>query len=201
MRAMHNTENIFTVPIISHRRLLTDPANPSQNSKITQKISESFQKDERLWPRLIESVKGKLRLQGAKILKLKRMKNVFEKNFSVKPEEKLVKAAQCNLQTTAGPIAGLLFISTDKAAFCSHKLIKISSPSGEIIKFHYKISIPLRKIKKVIESKRLKKPSHKYIQVVTEDNFDFWFLGFLNHISILKCLQEAIYETQCHYTL
>ncbi|XP_059278758.1 putative GEM-like protein 8 isoform X2 [Lycium ferocissimum] len=197
--------SVRRVPMSSQRRLLTASVNTLENSKSTRQTLENFtngfQKDERLWPRLIESVKGKLRLQGAKILKLKRMKNVFEKNFSVKPEEKLVKAAQCNLQTTAGPIAGLLFISTDKAAFCSHKLIKISSPSGEIIKFHYKISIPLRKIKKVIESKRLKKPSHKYIQVVTEDNFDFWFLGFLNHISILKCLQEAIYETQCHYTL
>ncbi|XP_060192397.1 putative GEM-like protein 8 [Lycium barbarum] len=196
---------IGRVPMISQSRLLTASVNTLENSKSTRQTLENFtngfQKDERLWPRLIESVKGKLRLQGAKILKLKRMKNVFEKNFSVKPEEKLVKAAQCNLQTTAGPITGLLFISTVRAAFCSHKPIKISSPSGEIIKFHYKISIPLRKIKKVIESKSLKKPSHKYIQVVTEDNFDFWFLGFLNHISILKCLQEAIYETQCHYTL
>ncbi|XP_059278739.1 putative GEM-like protein 8 [Lycium ferocissimum] len=140
------------VPMRSQRRLLTASVNPSltlENSKTTQHtleiLSNGFQEDERLWPRLIESVKAKLSLQGTKILKVKRTKNCFEKKFSVKPEEKLVKAAQCNLQTTAGPIAGLLFISTDRAAFCSHKPIKISSSSGEIIKFHYKISIPLRK--------------------------------------------------------
>ncbi|KAK4360239.1 hypothetical protein RND71_019191 [Anisodus tanguticus] len=192
------------VPMRSHRRLLTGSVNPSQtleNSNITRHTVDGFQADERLWPRLIKSMKGKLSVQGSRILNVKRTKNVFEKNFSVRPEEKLVKAAQCNLQTIAGPIGGLLFISTDRAAFCSHKLIKISSPCGEIIKFHYKMSIPLRKIKKAIESKSLKKPSYKYIQVVTEDNFDFWFMGFLNYKSILKFLQEAIYETQGHYTL
>ncbi|KAJ8548857.1 hypothetical protein K7X08_029838 [Anisodus acutangulus] len=193
------------VPMRSQRRLLTASGNTLENSKITrhtlEKFSDGFQEDDRLWPRLIESVKGKLSLQGAKILKVKRINNVFEKNFSVRPEEKLVKAAQCNLQTTAGPIAGLLFISTDRAAFCSHKPINISSSSGEIIKFYYKISIPLRKVKKAIENKSLKKPSQKYIQVITEDNFEFWFLGFLNHQRILKHLQEAIYETQCNYIM
>ncbi|KAJ8546521.1 hypothetical protein K7X08_032398 [Anisodus acutangulus] len=199
---------IQRVPMRSQRRHLTGPVNSSQtlekskSARHTLEIfSDGFQEDDRLWSRLIGSVKGKLSLQGTKILKARRIKEVFVQNFSVKPEEKIVKVTQCKLQTTAGPIAGLLFISTDRAAFVSHKPIKISSPSGEIIKFYYKISIPLRKIKKAMESKSLKKPSHKYIQVVTEDNFDFWFMGFLNHKSILKCLQEAIYETQGHYTL
>ncbi|PNY07406.1 hypothetical protein L195_g003902 [Trifolium pratense] len=66
----------------------------------------------KLGPKITDMVKGKLRL-GARIL-------------------------QCYLSTTSGPIAGLLFISTHKVAFCSEKSIKISSPKGEFLRAHYK---------------------------------------------------------------
>uniref|UniRef100_M1ATR1 Uncharacterized protein n=1 Tax=Solanum tuberosum TaxID=4113 RepID=M1ATR1_SOLTU len=34
---------------------------------------------------------------------------------------------------------------------------------------------------KAKESENREKPSQKYIQVITEDDFEFWFMGFLNH--------------------
>ncbi|KAH9707363.1 GEM-like protein 4 [Citrus sinensis] len=37
-----------------------------------------------------------------------------------------------------GPIAGLLFISTNKVAFCSERSLKFYSSSGELIRVHYK---------------------------------------------------------------
>ncbi|GLT54303.1 hypothetical protein SLA2020_275130 [Shorea laevis] len=91
-----------------------------------------------------------------------------------------------------GPIAGLLFISTDNVAFCSDRSIKISSPNGEMIRIHYKVLIPLRKIKRVEQSENVKKPSQKYMEIVTVDNFDFWFMGFLSYQKSFKYLQEAI---------
>ncbi|TKY59727.1 GEM protein 4 [Spatholobus suberectus] len=77
--------------------------------------------------------------------------------FSVRDGEKLLKASQCYLSTTSDPIAGLLFISTDKAACCSDRSIKISSPNREDIRVHYKVSIPLIKIKSVNKSQSTQK--------------------------------------------
>ena len=145
----------------------------------------------RLAPKLTETVKGKLRL-GARILKVGGVEKVFKKLFSVGNSEKLLKASQCYLSTTAGPIAGLLFISTEKVAFCSERSIKLVSPTGKILRIYYKVSIPLRKIKRANASENAEKPSQKYLEVVTDDNFEFWFMGFLNHRMTLKYLQQVL---------
>ncbi|KAK8698712.1 hypothetical protein V6N13_114821 [Hibiscus sabdariffa] len=106
--------------------------------------------------------------------------------------EKLTKAFQCYLSTTAGPIAGLLFISSEKVAFCSDRSIKIQSPNGEFLRVHYKVLIPLEKIKGVNQSENMKKPSQKYMEIVTVDDFELWFMGFLNHQKTFKYLQQSI---------
>lgn len=92
----------------------------------------------RIGPKLTETVKGKLKL-GARILQVGGMEKVFKQKFSVREGENLLKASKCYISTTAGPIAGFLFISTDKIAFCSERSIKISSPSGEFIIIYYKV--------------------------------------------------------------
>ena len=86
-----------------------------------------------------ETVKGKLSL-GARIVKVGGVDKIFNNLFSVKEGEKLLKACQCYLSTTAGPIAGLLFISTEKLAFCSERSIKLSSPEGKLVRIHYKVT-------------------------------------------------------------
>ncbi|XP_028767031.1 GEM-like protein 4 [Neltuma alba] len=145
----------------------------------------------RLGPKITDTVKGKLSL-GARILQVGGVEKIFMRFFSVKEEEKLLKASQCYLSTTSGPIAGLLFISTEKVAFCSEKSIKLTSPEGDVIRVHYKVSVPLGKIKSVNQSKNVKKPSQKYLEIVTMDNFDFWFMGFLNFQKTFKYLQHAV---------
>ena len=92
----------------------------------------------RLAPKITETLKGKLSL-GARILKVGGVEKVFKQLFSVREGEKLLKASQCYLSTTSGPIAGLLFISTDKVTFCSEKAIKFSCPNGEFIRIYYKV--------------------------------------------------------------
>ena len=91
----------------------------------------------RLGPKFSETVKGKLSL-GARILQVGGVKRVFKQIFGVEGE-KLLKASQCYLSTTGGPIAGLLFISSQRIAFCSDRSIKFSSPNGELIRIHYKV--------------------------------------------------------------
>ncbi|CAI0415376.1 unnamed protein product [Linum tenue] len=138
----------------------------------------------RLGPKISETVKGKLSL-GAKILQGGGVERIFRQLFSVDVDEKLLKASQCYLSTTAGPIAGLLFISSCKLAFCSERSIKFSSPNGESI----------RKIERVNQSENAKKPSQKYMEVVTVDGFDFWFMGFLSYKKAFKCVEQAMTAT------
>ncbi|GMI88415.1 hypothetical protein like AT5G23370 [Hibiscus trionum] len=145
----------------------------------------------KLGPKITETVKGKLSL-GARILQVGGLNKIFKQLFSVGEGEKLMKACQCYLSTTAGPIAGLLFISSQKVAFCSDRSIKIPSPNGELARVHYKVLVPLEKIKGVNESENMKKPSQKYMEIVTVDGFEFWFMGFLNHHKAFKYLQQAI---------
>ncbi|KAJ8564858.1 hypothetical protein K7X08_001318 [Anisodus acutangulus] len=157
-------------------------------------LAQGIREHVSLSPKLTETVKGKLSL-GAKILQVGGLERIFKQKFNVRDDEKLIKVSQCYLSTTAGPMAGLLFVSTDKIAFCSERSIKISSPTGEFLRIRYKVSIPISKIMKAKESENREKPSQKYIQVITEDDFEFWFMGFLNHQKSLRYLQQAISST------
>ncbi|MBA0843165.1 hypothetical protein Goarm_000378 [Gossypium armourianum] len=49
-----------------------------------------------------------------------------------------------------------------------------------------KVLIPLEKIKGVNESENMKKTSRKYMEIVTVDDFQFWFMGFLNYHKAFK---------------
>jgi len=137
-------------------------------------------------------VKERLSL-GAKLLQVGKTEKLFKQVFSVREGEQLIKTFRCCLSTTVGPIAGVLFVSTDKLAFCSDKsVVKLTSPRGERVRFHYKVVIPLSKIQRVGQSQNVKKASQKYLQVVTMDDFEFWFLGFRSYSKMFKCLQYAI---------
>ncbi|XP_020250054.1 GEM-like protein 4 [Asparagus officinalis] len=144
--------------------------------------------------KMSETVKGKLSL-GARILQAGGIEKIFRRYFSVNKREKLLKACQCYLSTTSGPIAGLLFISTEKIAFCSDRPLTFTSPEGDLIRVPYKVSIPLRKIKRVSPSENVNKPSQKYVQIVTHDGFEFWFMGFVSYQRSFKYLQRVILES------
>ncbi|KAE8716827.1 GEM-like protein 4 [Hibiscus syriacus] len=145
----------------------------------------------RLGSKISETVKGKLSL-GARILQVGGLEKIFKTLFSFTEGEKLLKACQCYLSTTAGPIAGLLFISSKKVAFCSDRSIKIPCANGKFLRVHYKVLVPIEKIKGVNQGENMKKPSQKYMEIVTVDGFDIWFMGFLNYQKAFKYLQQAI---------
>ncbi|XP_020239829.1 GEM-like protein 7 [Cajanus cajan] len=157
----------------------------------TNSFATGLKEHVKLGPKITNTVKGKLSL-GARILQVGGVEKVFMQLFKVKNGEKLLKASQCYLSTTSGPLAGLLFISTDKVAFCSERSIKAYSSKGHLIRIHYKVVIPHEKIRCVNQSQHEKKPSQKYIEIVTVDNFDFWFMGFLNYQKAFKYLKHAI---------
>ncbi|MCL7049829.1 hypothetical protein MKW94_026375 [Papaver nudicaule] len=135
-------------------------------------------------------IEMKLRLRGSG------MQKIFQQTFSVEQGEKLLKGSRCYLSTTAGPIAGLLFVSTQKIAFCSEKSLTVSSLDGGFIRTPYKVVIPIEKIKRVEESQNINKPKQKYIEIVTVDYFDFWFMGFVNYDRAFRTLQKSIHISQ-----
>ncbi|KAH7692196.1 GRAM domain-containing protein [Dioscorea alata] len=117
------------------------------------------------------------------------VERAFRKSFSTGKREKLVKTMQCYLSTTSGPISGMLFISTDKIAFHSERSITVTSPTGNLIKVPYKVLIPLNRIKRVNPSENSEKPGQKYVQIVTVDDFEFWFMGFVSYQKSIKNLR------------
>ncbi|TXG56836.1 hypothetical protein EZV62_018149 [Acer yangbiense] len=187
----------------SQQQIIPSPANGPSNNKFlvlkrmnklgkkADKFANGVREHVRLGAKITEIVKGKLSL-GARILRVGGMNKVFKKLFNVEEGERLLKTWQCYLSTTAGPIAGLLFISTKNIAFCSERSIKLSSPNGDLLRIHYKVLIPVEKITSVNQSENVKKPSEKYMEIVTVDHFDFWFMGFLNYHKAFNQLQHTI---------
>ena len=98
----------------------------------------SYQIAVTLGPKISETMKGKLCL-GARILQAGGMERVFRRAFSVEKGEKLLKAFQCYLSTTAGPIAGMLFISTEKIAFHSDRSLALTSSKADLVRVPYKV--------------------------------------------------------------
>uniref|UniRef100_A0A0D9W7D4 GRAM domain-containing protein n=1 Tax=Leersia perrieri TaxID=77586 RepID=A0A0D9W7D4_9ORYZ len=164
-------------------------------SKLSRK-AQGFREHVTLGPKLSETVKGKLSL-GAKILQAGGIERVFRKAFSAEKGERLVKALQCYLYTTGGPIAGMLFVSTRKIAFRSDRPVTVTTPMGnDVARVPYKVVIPLKQIAKVRPSENADKPEEKYIHVATVDGFEFWFMGFVSYQRSCKYMQKAFWELQ-----
>lgn len=54
------------------------------------------------------------------------------------------------------------------------------------------VSIPVYKIKGANESENVYNPLQKYIQIVTLDSYEFWFMGFVRYEKAWFNLQTAI---------
>ncbi|XP_071703785.1 GEM-like protein 6 isoform X2 [Rutidosis leptorrhynchoides] len=177
---------VVGVPIKSTGRLLTSKPHNEPHYPVTATSSNG-----RLGPKLFEIMKHKL-TNGTKIVQFGSQSKIFRKNFSSNEGEKLLQASQCNLYTTAGAIAGLLFVSTERVAFLSIKSIEMYSSTGKLLKFQYKVSIPLGKIKGLQESISMKRSSNNYLELVTVDDFSFWFTGFKSYKKMLGYLHRSI---------
>lgn len=69
-------------------------------------------------PSLADAAMGRI-AQGTKVLAEGGYEKVFQQTFETVPEEKLFKSYACYLSTSAGPVMGVLYLSTAKLAFCS----------------------------------------------------------------------------------
>ncbi|KAF7090145.1 hypothetical protein CFC21_092952 [Triticum aestivum] len=153
--------------------------------------AQGFRDHVTLGPKLSETVKGKLSL-GARILQAGGVERVFRQAFSAEKGERLVKALQCYLYTTSGPIAGMLFVSTRKIAFRSDRSLTVTSLAGDVARVPYKVVVPLGRIKRVQPSENADNPEQKYIHMATVDGFEFWFMGFVSYQRCCKYMQQVI---------
>lgn len=117
-----------------------------------------------------------------------------------------------------------------KIAFCSERSIKFSSPTGEFTGSRYKVSrhrysyiipciyglklngkyitnistmqvlIQVGEVLRANKSQNVKRPSLKYIEIPSADNFNFWFTRSLNYLRTSKYLQQAISQALCPTT-
>ncbi|GJN10990.1 hypothetical protein PR202_ga29147 [Eleusine coracana subsp. coracana] len=117
---------------------------------------------------------------------------IFQQTFECLPDEKLKKAYVCYLSTTHGPVMGVLYISTVKIAFGSDSPVKYVTEDNKTASSFYKVVLPFAHLRSVTPMTSQQNPSERYIQIVSVDNHEFWFMGFVNYDSALKNLQEAV---------
>ncbi|CAK7336087.1 unnamed protein product [Dovyalis caffra] len=118
--------------------------------------------------------------------------SLFKHIFETDADEKLKKTFACYLSTSTGPVAGTLYLSTARVAFCSDRPLCYTAPSGEEAWSYYKVMIPLEKISTVNSEIMKENPPEKYSQIVTSDEHDFWFMGFVNFGKASQHLLESV---------
>lgn len=141
-------------------------------------------------PSLAEAAMGRI-AQGTKVLAEGGYENVFRQTFETVPGEKLQNSFACYLSTSAGPVMGILYVSTEKLAYCSDSPLPYKN-GGQTEWSYYKVLIPLHQLKAVNPSSSRANPAEKYIQVISVDNLEFWFMSFLNYDGAVECLQDVL---------
>ncbi|XP_014523986.1 GLABRA2 expression modulator [Vigna radiata var. radiata] len=165
-----------------------------------KKVGEATKKAESLagntWqhlktsPSFAEAAMGRI-AQGTKVLAEGGYEKIFLNTFETGPEERLQNSFACYLSTSAGPVMGVLYISSAKIAYSSDNPISYKN-NNQTEWSYYKVIIPLHELKAVHPSSNTSNPAEKYIQVISVDNHEFWFMGFLNYDGALECMQEAL---------
>lgn len=153
--------------------------------------------------------------------------SMFKQIFSPSdPNEKLKKTFACYLSTSTGPVAGTIYLSTARIAFCSDRPLCFTAPSGQETWSYYKVNkirffnshrsknlftiiwdsyfdylflieqvvIPFGNVGSVNPVTMREKSSERYIQIVTVDGHDFWFMGFVNYEKASMHLMNSLSE-------
>ncbi|PHU30043.1 GEM-like protein 5 [Capsicum chinense] len=145
-------------------------------------------------PSVSEAACGKLKLT-AKALTEGGFEPLYKQIFPTDPNEQLKKTFACYLSTATGPVAGTLYLSSTKVAFCSDRPLSFRAPSGQEAWSYYKVAIPLANIGNVNPVVMRENPSERYIQIVSIDGHDFWFMGLIN----FEKAKHHLLETLSHF--
>ncbi|CBI18717.3 unnamed protein product, partial [Vitis vinifera] len=119
--------------------------------------------------------------QGTKVLAEGGYEKIFRHTFETVPEEQLQNSFACYLSTSAGQFMSLV----KKVGFGWSISSRWLLPALNVV-------IPLHQLKAINPSSSRSNPAEKYIQVISVDNHEFWYMGFLNYNGAVQCLQDAL---------
>jgi hypothetical protein len=94
-------------------------------------------------PSVSEVAWGKVNLT-AKAITEGGFESLYKQTFPTYPNEKLKKTFACYLSTATGPVAGTLYLSTARVAFCSDRPLSFIAPSGQEAWCYYKVTYLLK---------------------------------------------------------
>ncbi|KAL6844652.1 hypothetical protein ACP4OV_025311 [Aristida adscensionis] len=172
-------------------------------SRWGRKVGEATRKAEDLsrntWqhlrtaPSMTEAAVGRI-AQGTKVLAEGGHERIFRQAFSAPPDEQLRKSYACYLSTAAGPVVGVLYLSTARVAFCSDSPLsyEVAGGGGRTEWSYYKVAIPLQRLRAASASASRTKPAEKFVRLVSADGHEFWLMGFVNYDGAVRHLQEAL---------
>ncbi|KAE8655877.1 putative GEM-like protein 3 [Hibiscus syriacus] len=116
--------------------------------------------------------------QGTKVLAEGGYEKIFRQTFETVPEEQLQNSFACYLSTSAGPVMGVLYVSTAKLAYCSDSPLSYQN-SSKTEWSYYKVVIPLHQLKSINPSTSRVNPSEKCGYMLTG--------SFANNIAYNLC--------------
>lgn len=93
----------------------------------------------RTGPSMSEAAWGKVNLT-AKAISEGGFESMFKQIFATDPNERLKKTFACYLSTTTGPVAGTIYLSNARVAFCSDRPLSFAAPSGQEAWSYYKVN-------------------------------------------------------------
>ncbi|CAK8542706.1 unnamed protein product [Lathyrus sativus] len=160
-------------------------------SKKAEATANNIWHNLRTGPSVSSAAMGKMNLT-VKAISEGGFESLYKQIFTTYPNENLKKTFACYLSTTTGPVAGTLYLSNIHLAFCSDRPLSFTAPSGQETWSYYKVMVPLGKIGTVNPVIMKENQSEKYIQIVTVDGHDFWFMGFVNYDKAMKNLSEGV---------
>ncbi|XP_020964874.1 GEM-like protein 2 isoform X3 [Arachis ipaensis] len=136
-------------------------------------------------------------VQGTRALTNGGSDKLFQQTFGFVPGERLLKPFACYISTTSGPVIGTLYVSNKRVAFCSdypicHHPMSFQHHRSSCI--YYKVVLELPQVSTVSPSTNRFNPSEKYIQIVSVDGYEFYFMGFISYDMALKTLNEALHQ-------
>lgn len=85
-------------------------------------------------PSFADAAVGRI-AQGTKVLAEGGYEKIFRQTFETVPEEQLLKTYACYLSTSAGPVMGVLYLSSAKLAFSSDN--PLSYQTGDQTQWSY----------------------------------------------------------------
>jgi hypothetical protein len=142
-------------------------------------------------PSIADAARGRMS-QGLKLVQEGGFEGLYKSTFGMTEGEQLRKTYACYLSTSTGPVSGTLYVSNLKFSFCSDRPLSYAPTPGQQAWSYYKMVVPLDKVKEVIPSFNENKPQERYIQIVTQDGHDFWFMGFVNYDKAVTNMQLAL---------